>query len=81
MFEFGIHSLCVHPEEQTELSAFPFPRIQMMFTRARTERVGKHEEMAPVGLVSPAAETRKPGLCLQTQSARGRNILFYIRKP
>lgn len=81
MFEFGIHSLCVHPEEQTELSAFPFQRIQIMFTRARTERVGKHEEMAPVGLVSPAAETRKPGLCLQTQSARGRNILFYIRKP
>lgn len=81
MFEFGIHSLCVHPEEQTELSVFPFQRFPIMFTRAGTERVGRHEEVAPMGLVSPAAETRKPGLCLQTQSARGRNILFYIRKP
>lgn len=49
MFEFGIHSLCVHPEEQTELSAFPFQRFQMMLTRARAERVGRHQEVAPNG--------------------------------
>lgn len=75
-----MHSLCVQPEEQTELSAFPSQRFQIEFTRAGTERGGRHEEVAVMGLVSPAAETRKPGLCLQTQAARGRNTLFYIKK-
>lgn len=52
-----------------------------MLTRTGTEHGGRHKDVAPMGLVSPAAETRKPGLCLQTQSARGRNTVFYIRKP
>lgn len=33
-----------------------------------------------MGLVSPAAETRKPGLCLQMQAATGRDTLVYIWK-
>lgn len=84
MSEFGMHgqrSLCVHLAKQIELSAFPFQRFQTTFTHIGTEHGGRHKEVALMGLVSSAAETRKLGLCLQMQAATGRETLFYIRKP
>lgn len=81
--EFGMHSqrsLCVHPAKQIELSAFPFQRFQTAFMHIGTEHGGRHKEVTPMGLMSPAAETRKPDLCLQMKAATGRNAPFYIRK-
>jgi len=36
--------------------------------------------MTQMGLVSPAAESRNPGLHLQTQAATDRDTLFHVRK-
>lgn len=61
-------NLCVHLAKQIQLSAFSFQGFQTMFTHVGTERGGRHKEVALMGLVSAAAETRKPGSCLQMQA-------------